>query len=386
MGPPLDASFDRAVTVRAGLAIAALFASALLVIAAASRSGVLVDGVARTAVLLSTVLLVSDLVLLQRARRERARSLFARTAVLEALVLGTWLAVTDPATGPLVVVGPAFVLAHRLAPIPHRTAARAMVVAHTLAFVLALGGLPQLVAGHRPGIAASVGPFLALATIYTLAFRAVKVPPVTLGPGTDLATRVRREGALSLDEVLRVTRSLVAALAEVHAQGSVHRAIDPSKVWLATDGRCVLLGREEGEDLQALGSGRDPGYLAPEQVSASVGLVGPKADQFALAVVLHFALTGTPPFASSQAAAVIHRILTETPPPPSSLVDGIPEDVDLALAIALAKEPGDRYSTIDDLGRALGAAARGELDDAHREHALALGRPQGSATSTVTVD
>jgi hypothetical protein len=59
------------------------------------------------------------------------------------------------------------------------------------------------------------------------------------------------------------------------------------------------------------------------------------------------------------------------PQMPSSLAD-LPEDVDAALALGLAKDPDKRWTAIGELRDALSAALRGELDPRIRRRAADL--------------
>ncbi len=64
---------------------------------------------------------------------------------------------------------------------------------------------------------------------------------------------------------------------------------------------------------------------------------------------------------------------------PSSIAK-LPEDVDLVLAIALAKDPKDRLASAAELAQALDAASRGRVDGAlyDRAHALLAELPWGA--------
>lgn len=54
------------------------------------------------------------------------------------------------------------------------------------------------------------------------------------------------------------------------------------------------------------------------------------------------------------------------PPPVSSLVRDVPIEVELVLAIALAKSPRERFDTVEEFARSLADAAYGRLDEATR--------------------
>jgi eukaryotic-like serine/threonine-protein kinase len=96
---------------------------------------------------------------------------------------------------------------------------------------------------------------------------------------------------------------LAEAITAVHAAGKVHRDVKPSNVLVTGEGRTVVLdfglvadigvGDPLGDQV-AVGTAR---YMAPEQAAGRA--VGPAADWYAVGVMLHEALTGTPPFSGS---------------------------------------------------------------------------------------
>ena len=96
-------------------------------------------------------------------------------------------------------------------------------------------------------------------------------------------------------------------------------------------------------------------YAAPEQLMDEP--IDGRADQYALAATAYHPLTGSPVFPQSNPAVVIGRHLN-TPPP--ALADTRPElaALDPVLAIALAKDPADRFTRCTDFARAFARAAQ----------------------------
>jgi serine/threonine-protein kinase len=106
--------------------------------------------------------------------------------------------------------------------------------------------------------------------------------------------------------------------------------------------------------------------MAPEQ--ATGGEVTHRTDLFALGVIAYRASTGRPAFSGESTPAILYEIVHEMPMRPSS-VASLPRDVDAVLAIALAKEPADRFDSGAELADALDRAARRRLPAAWRERA-----------------
>ena len=68
---------------------------------------------------------------------------------------------------------------------------------------------------------------------------------------------------------------------------------------------------------------------------------------------------------------LLYEVLNAQPPHPAQLVR-LPVDVELVLAIGMAKRQKDRFRCAEDFAAALRQAARGELDDEARAHGWAL--------------
>jgi serine/threonine-protein kinase len=105
-------------------------------------------------------------------------------------------------------------------------------------------------------------------------------------------------------------------------------------------------------------------YAAPEQLMGEE--LDGRADQYALAATAYHLLTGSHLFPHSNPAVVIGRHLNATPP---ALADNHPElsGLDSALAVALAKDPKDRFPRCSDFARALAEPASAHDSQSHSE-------------------
>ncbi|HEX8789585.1 MAG TPA: serine/threonine-protein kinase [Polyangiaceae bacterium] len=210
--------------------------------------------------------------------------------------------------------------------------------------------------------------------------------------GHDLSWHLRQRASLPIEEVLALADQAAAGLRAAHEAGIVHRDLKPQNLFLhqphggddPARGIWKILdfgvGKIEGSGATLTGVAvvGTPGYMAPEQVRG--GAVDARADVFALGAVVYRALTGRPPFGVSEVQAMFD-VVSKQPPAPSALRRDIPRDVDYALAIAFAKEPGERFATGTELADALRAAIRQDLSPRIRARALAILRahPWGSA-------
>ncbi len=196
--------------------------------------------------------------------------------------------------------------------------------------------------------------------------------------GEDLAAILRTRQTLPLDEVVELTQSLARGLDLAQERGIVHRDLKPQNVFLARsagvrtwkilDFGIAAIAEAMGELTRGAAIGT-PGYMSPEQTRGES--VDHRSDVFSLGTIVYRALTGQPAFAAPDVVGSIYRVNHVQPMRPSLLVK-VPKDVDLVLALALAKDPGKRFRSASTCAAALRDAARGELDEPYRVAAAGL--------------
>jgi serine/threonine protein kinase len=176
--------------------------------------------------------------------------------------------------------------------------------------------------------------------------------------GEPLSERLAR-GPLPVTEAVEVGRSILSALAALHASGVVHRDLKPSNVFLSPHGVKVLdfgLARPLPSDLTRSLEARTeltrpgllvgtPRYMAPEQVLGRT--VDARTDLFSTAAVLYEAVAGRPAFLGTTVVEVLSATLHEEPPALGG--DATAVAFDRALRRALAKRPEERPASADEL-------------------------------------
>ena len=193
--------------------------------------------------------------------------------------------------------------------------------------------------------------------------------------GATLEERVARHGPLRVDEAVELAGRLAEVVSALHDQGLCHLDLKPDNVLVvARGGR--LLPRLCDFGLAAVafdGPAGTPAYMAPEQWLAGepgAPAVDARADVYAFALCLYFALTGRPGFSGEPAALAAAHRHGARPRLPSSL----PAALGDVLAGALAIDPAARPASVLELAAALRAAidvrARPRFDDAVLEAVL----------------
>jgi eukaryotic-like serine/threonine-protein kinase len=179
-----------------------------------------------------------------------------------------------------------------------------------------------------------------------------------------LRDRLTKEGALPIDAAVRMTQAISAALGYAHRHNVIHRDIKPENILLqegepvvADFGVATAISAAGGDNVYITDRGfavGTPAYMSPEQASADRDLDG-RSDIYSLACVLFEMLAGSPPFPGSSARGTMARHAIEAPPLIRSLRPMVPAAVELTLQRAMAKTPGDRFSTMAEFCDALAA-------------------------------
>jgi len=186
--------------------------------------------------------------------------------------------------------------------------------------------------------------------------------------GSDLSRRIADDGRLEPRRAAALIAQVAEGLDAIHAAGLVHRDVKPANVLLSgeqgsehaylTDfGVARNLATESG----LTQTGRFVGtldYVAPEQIAG--GTADARVDVYALGCLLFKLLTGEVPFPREGEAARLYAHLNDPPPAPSLYAPGVPMALDDVVARAMSKQPGDRYPSAGDLGRAALAALSGD--------------------------
>lgn len=185
------------------------------------------------------------------------------------------------------------------------------------------------------------------------------------GP-TNLKQLLTENGPLPLDQALELTIQVARGLAFAHAHGCIHRDVKSQNVLV--DGPRAKLAdfgiahSGAGADASTL-TGTVLGsadYISPEQAQGRT--VDGRSDVYSLGVVLYELLTGRLPFAGDSFVAIAMQHLKSPPPAPRRLRP-LPARVDLAVRRALAKDPQQRFQTMEAFAAELGeclARTRGQ--------------------------
>jgi serine/threonine protein kinase len=183
-------------------------------------------------------------------------------------------------------------------------------------------------------------------------------------PHGSLRARHPRGQPLSLPLILSYVQQVASALQHAHQHRLIHRDVKPDNMLLQDDGSVVLSDfgivtiahSTSSRGIEAMAG--TAAYMAPEQMQ---GEPRSASDQYALAVTTYEWIVGQLPFrGTAMEIAMQHAIK-----PPLSLVEQVPtlpSEVEQVVLTALAKDPKERFATVQAFATALESAVQREQD------------------------
>lgn len=189
------------------------------------------------------------------------------------------------------------------------------------------------------------------------------------GPNLDV---LLERGRLSQEMALELIHQACGALSEPHANGVIHRDLKPENILLVpmADGSAQLkvvdfgVARALETDKRVTANGiicGTPWYMAPEQAKQQ-GDIDPRADLYALGIILYQMLCGCVPFDADTAIQVILKQLQSSPEPLGQFIpeEELAEGVEALVLALMAKAPEDRPTDV--------LVARRMIEDIQDEH------------------
>jgi serine/threonine protein kinase/tetratricopeptide (TPR) repeat protein len=172
-------------------------------------------------------------------------------------------------------------------------------------------------------------------------------------------------GPMPAEEALKLATQIAGAVSDAHRHGILHRDLKPGNVMLTTAGAKVLdFGLAKSMNAQPGVTSTEAGtvvgtvaYMSPEQAAGKP--LDARSDIFSFGAVLYEMLSGTRAFPGTTTGEVLSAVLRDDPPPlrPSSTLASIVQK-------CLAKQPGHRFQTMDEVQAALAQALTAPVKEA----------------------
>ncbi len=174
-----------------------------------------------------------------------------------------------------------------------------------------------------------------------------------------LRQRHPREKPLPTETIVSYVRQIASALQYAHDQQLVHRDVKPENMLIGANGELLLsdfgLALSASHSIDRSTQAIEPtllgttSYSAPEQLQ---GQPQPASDQYALGIVVYEWLSGKRPFHGT-AIEIAMQHISVSAPPLSEHAPGISASIAEVVMKALAKDPHQRYASVQDFASAL---------------------------------
>ncbi len=187
-------------------------------------------------------------------------------------------------------------------------------------------------------------------------------------PGELLEKYAKRKAPLPGGEVARILEQMGAAVQAAHDAGIVHRDLKPDNAMYDPESGVLKLldfgiaaATDTRQDERLTRAGYFVGtlmYVAPEALSGE--LVTPSADQYSLATIAYFLLTGALPYLAKSPREMFTQLLSQPPIPLNKARPGLefPAPVELTIMRALSRQPAERYADVTSFTSSLCEALR----------------------------
>ncbi|MGA8253403.1 MAG: protein kinase, partial [Mycobacterium sp.] len=161
-----------------------------------------------------------------------------------------------------------------------------------------------------------------------------------------------------------VLRPVLGGLAAAHRAGLVHRDVKPENVLISDEGDVKIADFGLVRAVAAAGITSTSvilgtaAYLSPEQVSdGSSTRAGPRSDVYSAGILTYELLTGRTPFTGDTPLSIAYQRLDHDVPQPSSVIDGVPTQLDALVARATARDSAERYADAIEMADEVDAIA-----------------------------
>ena len=178
--------------------------------------------------------------------------------------------------------------------------------------------------------------------------------------GGTLRQRYPKGSLLPLDTVVSYVNQVAEALHYAHDRKLIHRDVKPETILLGQSNELLLsdfgiaMVTHSSRSLSTQHTAGTIVYMAPEQIR---GKPCPASDQYALGIIAYEWLCGARPF-NGTATEIAMQHLLEPPPSLCEQVPIIPSAVEHVVMTALAKNPQQRFASVQAFARAFAVAAR----------------------------
>jgi beta-lactam-binding protein with PASTA domain/predicted Ser/Thr protein kinase len=171
--------------------------------------------------------------------------------------------------------------------------------------------------------------------------------------GKTLKSLTKKRGSLTIPEVMDIMLQVTSGIAHAHDSYIIHRDIKPQNIMILDNGMIkitdfgiamALNSHELTQTNSVMGSVH---YLPPEQANGSGSTI--KSDIYSLGILMFELLTGKVPFKGENAVEIAIKQMKEQIPSICQINNEIPQSIENIILRASAKNPKNRYDSINQM-------------------------------------
>lgn len=171
--------------------------------------------------------------------------------------------------------------------------------------------------------------------------------------GKTLKNLIKKRGALTIPEVIDIMLQVTSGISHAHDSYIIHRDIKPQNIMILDNGMIkitdfgiamALNSHELTQTNSVMGSVH---YLPPEQANGSGSTI--KSDIYSLGILMFELLTGKIPFKGENAVEIAIKQMKEQIPSVCQINNEIPQSIENIILKASAKNPKNRYESINEM-------------------------------------
>jgi len=175
--------------------------------------------------------------------------------------------------------------------------------------------------------------------------------------GENFEQLLRRRGPLPVEDAVPWFKQALLGVGAAHRMGIVHRDIKPTNLMLNRQGIVKVMDFGIAKVVGARGNTRTgmqlgtPAYMSPEQIQGRT--IDVRTDIYALGITLYQMLSGHVPFEEGSDFDIMRHQVSTPPPLMIDLHPYAPARYQDVVTKAIAKNPDDRYRSVEEFGAAL---------------------------------
>jgi len=194
--------------------------------------------------------------------------------------------------------------------------------------------------------------------------------------GDLLEKYAKQHAPLPAEEVGEIIGQIADAVYAVHAAGIIHRDLKPDNIMydpVSKKAKLLDFGiaaqSDQAPEERLTRAGFFVGtlmYVAPEALSGQ--LVTSAADQYSLATIAYYLLSGCLPYVGKSQREMFSQLLSQPPIPLNSARKGstVPLSAEAVVMKALSRNPSDRYPDVVSFANALRTHIQAPVPEAPR--------------------